>query len=182
MHLVQSTRPRKETVTACLDQFALLLDVPKYRPPWNNPIKIRWQDKFSRWSTCLFFFKQTRLPSQSEKLYLFHLAHRIRQPISKSWIFTINSNKSKWFWRKKPVGKQDKQLVVIGQMWIFTNSRVPNKRPVRLFRTFCYSRRKRQHCLSLLKNNISWLKELSFIQNFRVVTEFEFEQDFKSCF
>ena len=136
MHLVQSTRPRKETVTACLDQFALLLDVPKYRPPWNNPIKIRWQDKFSRWSTCLFFFKQTRLPSQSEKLYLFYLAHRIRQPISKSWIFTINSNESKWFWRKKPVGKQDKQLVVIGQMWIFTNSRVPNKRPVCLFRTF----------------------------------------------
>ena len=70
MHLVQSTRPRKETVTACLDQFALLLDVPKYRPPWNNPIKIRWQDKFSRWSTCLFFFKQTRLPIKSEKLYV----------------------------------------------------------------------------------------------------------------
>ena len=30
-------------------------------------------------------------------------------------------------------------------------SRVPNNRPVRLFRTFCYSKRKRRYCLSLLK-------------------------------
>ena len=30
-------------------------------------------------------------------------------------------------------------------------SRVPNNRPVRLFGTFCYSKRKRLHSLSLLK-------------------------------
>ena len=58
---------KKPLQLACLDQFALLLDVPKYRPPWNNPIKIRWQDKFSRWSTCLFFFKQTRTIRANQK-------------------------------------------------------------------------------------------------------------------
>ena len=35
-------------------------------------------------------------------------------------------------------------------LWI-RYSRVFNRRPVRLFRTFCYSKRKRQYCLSLLK-------------------------------
>ena len=62
-----------------------------------------------------FFFKQTRLPSKSEKLYLFYLAHRIQQPISKSWIFTSNFYESKW---QQTIGKQNKQIVVIGQKWI----------------------------------------------------------------
>ena len=36
------------------------------------------------------------------------------------------------------------------RLLICTYSKVPNKQPVRLFRTFCYSKRKRRYCLSLL--------------------------------
>ena len=52
-----------------------------------------------------FSLNKLGLPSKSEKLYLFYLAHRIQQPISKSWIFINNFNESKWFWQKT-IGKQ----------------------------------------------------------------------------
>ena len=100
---------KKPLQLACLDQFALLLDVPKYRPPWNNPIKIRWQDKFSRWSTCLFFFKQTRATEQIRKIVSCSLGR-----ITNFEILNFPKKINQWegFWQKKHTIKTYKILLV----------------------------------------------------------------------